>query len=59
MTTFRSYRPCNPPSVQGDDRLSRVGPALDTDVIRIACWNVERNGLPGHTGGHGRRRHLP
>jgi hypothetical protein len=38
--------------------VSPVTPALDTDVIRIACWNVEHNGLPGHTGGDARRRHL-
>ncbi|MEV8033592.1 endonuclease/exonuclease/phosphatase family protein [Streptomyces sp. NPDC086182] len=39
--------------------MSRTAPALDTDVIRIACWNVEHNGLAGHTAsGDDRRRHL-
>ncbi|WP_371792984.1 endonuclease/exonuclease/phosphatase family protein [Streptomyces sp. NBC_01471] len=33
--------------------------ADDADVIRVACWNVEHNGLPGHTaGGDDRRWHL-
>lgn len=31
----------------------------DDDVIRIACWNVEHNGLTGHTaGGDDRRRRV-
>lgn len=38
--------------------MSPVEPALDPEVIRIVCWNVEHNGLSGHTGGDTRRRHL-
>ncbi|MFJ4741181.1 hypothetical protein [Streptomyces sp. NPDC088775] len=39
--------------------MSHAEPTLDTDVIRVACWNIEHNGLAGHTaGGDDRRRRL-